>query len=331
MPKFLQTLRRNPGNWLLCLKRMEIFLDNNSSLLAVSVKQPRKLMHLVIIHLNLTRQHSLLARSPLARPVHTLDLIDVQQCAISHLIRFVNLFHSLTSLTILFDYSVIKLEGIEQILPPLPNHPSRRSRVLTHLRLWLIPGINMFLGWYIREETFLSKLKTLNLTWRSFPPESDFHNYFDGVQSILNGCVDTLEDLTLQFDDVPLVEGVTDICTSEYIIKSNIIEMTFTVALSSLTKLRKIALYGGASSTIISQYARRISSVSSPCKILEIELVVYTDDYDKIRDDCKHIDEALNRDKFPSLHSFQIFKEIPSTYFPNLEQRGVLKVLQWFK
>lgn len=210
--RFQSTLSNNPGPLSTFVKEMNIWPDHGYSLSATLVRHRLKnLTTLQLGHVEFAREHTLLSRSLLARPVRTLRLYDVKSCSVAQLARFVNLFHSLTSLTI--SFKVAKLEHKGERLPPT-NRPTGPS--LTFLRLWLIPGINIFIDWCTQMNTgrFLVGLKTLYLVWRMLPPESDFHAYIDGMRFALVKCAQSLEDLALIFHVVSMKDEISNICTS---------------------------------------------------------------------------------------------------------------------
>ena len=77
--------------------------------------------------------------------------------------------------------------------------------------------------------------------------------------------------------------------------------------------------------------ATQIYSIHTPCKLEEVILDVSvhdSDGYEGSKDHCKVIDEALSSDNFPSLHSVQLYKDIPFDYFPTLQSRKLLSVYE---
>ena len=74
--------------------------------------------------------------------------------------------------------------------------------------------------------------------------------------------------------------------------------------------------------------ARQLSSVSSPCVITKVVLSVFLHErkHERVKDDCKIIDEALSSDKFPLLHCLELNSKLPRSYFPNLDECGLLTV-----
>ena len=81
---------------------------------------------------------------------------------------------------------------------------------------------------------------------------------------------------------------------------------------------------------IVQVAATQICSVLSPCKIVEVGILIrhYKGDYEHVKDHCKLIDEVLVGDNFPSLCCVQLQSNIPLDYFPNLQSRKLLKVYQ---
>ena len=72
--------------------------------------------------------------------------------------------------------------------------------------------------------------------------------------------------------------------------------------------------------------ATQFCSIRTPCKLIEIILNFYQDEYQGSKDHCKAIDEALTSDNFPSLLSVQLYKKVPFDYFPTLQSRRLLSV-----
>ena len=132
-------------------------------------------------------------RGPLARSVTDLRLIYLHSCPVSSLLRFLNSFHFLDYLIVVFSGPHL-LSHTGQILPrPQPI----TSRSLKTLSLWVVPGIGKLIQWYMREGYFLASLKKLQLSWGYYPSSEDVIS-FEALASLLRQCMDTLEDLTFE-------------------------------------------------------------------------------------------------------------------------------------
>ena len=153
--------------------------------------------------LDLTREHQWFHRSTLFRSVQRLHLYDLQTCQLSQLIRFVNCFHSLYSLGMLFAFN--KLEHKGQILPK-PFHAGARS--LTWLQLHLTPGVSRFIDWLLKPKILLAQLKALVLYVWNIPDETEFLSSFEGLERLLSFCRNSIEELKLRLNRVPMVESV---------------------------------------------------------------------------------------------------------------------------
>ena len=105
------------------------------------------------------------------------------------------------------------------------------------------------------------------------------------------------------------------------------------VALSSFKNLRKITWRAPSSlnPSILQYAARQLNYTTSPCRIAEIVIILDLEDYERtqIKEICGNIDTTLTSYRFPLLRSFQIFKTIPSEYFPALKMRGILEATEW--
>ena len=111
--------------------------------------------------------------------------------------------------------------------------------------------------------------------------------------------------------------------------------ITVLVTLSLFPKLRRISWSsmsrGGPHDGFILQIAAtQLCSAVSSCGIEEVHLNIKTTDYEPFKDCCKRIDETLTSDKFLSLRSVRLFKDIPGEYFPTLQSRRLLGSWGWF-
>lgn len=71
--------------------------------------------------------------------------------------------------------------------------------------------------------------------------------------------------------------------------------------------------------------AAQLSSISSPCQIIEVTFhPVSMTGYEKAEDHCKIIDEVLTSDNFPSLRRVLLLEQISFDYFPLLQSRKLL-------
>ena len=196
IPKLQTTLKNNSS---LSLPSTEVIrVQREEKPVSALFVQPtlQKLTVLELEELDLTKEHSLIMRGPLARSVTDLRLLQLHSCPVSNLLRFLNSFHSLAYLDVdLSDPYLLSHTG--QILPrPRPI----ASRSLKTLSLWVDPGVGKLIEWYIREGYFLASLKKLELSWVSSSIEDGMH--FEVPASLLRQCMDTLEDLTfdMSFD-----------------------------------------------------------------------------------------------------------------------------------
>ena len=190
IPKLQTTLRNNSS---LSLSSTEVIrVECGTKPVSALFLEPtlQKLTVLELAYLDLTKEHLLIMRGPLARSVTHLSLSELNSCPVSNLLRFLNSFHSLDYLNVFFAYKNL-LSHSGQILPrPQPI----ASRFLKTLSLWVDPGIGKLIEWYIREGYFLASLKKLQLLWGSSLNEDDIH--FEVPASLLRQCMVTLEDLT---------------------------------------------------------------------------------------------------------------------------------------
>lgn len=142
--------------------------------------------------LDLTREHTWLSRALLPRSVRHLRLF-IFGCKLSQLIRFINTFHSLTSLVIFFvDAETLEHNG--QVLPK-PYHIPTRS--LTFLDLKLIPGVSGFLDWCIRAGSFFSHIRDLSLICMGDFGKTKIRSCIKSVRALLDQCRTTLSSLHL--------------------------------------------------------------------------------------------------------------------------------------
>ena len=264
-------------------------------------------------------------RGPLSHSVTELRLWSLCSCTVSGFLRFLNSFRSLLDLLLRHDIpSFLRNSG--QILPPPYPLPSRS---LMSLYLEVAPGVDKLIEWYIREGSFLARIKMLNLSW-DIEAEGGIH--FGVLKSLLHHCMGSLEDLTLtvfsSVNEGPLMEKIADNSMLSHIHHASRTNDT-PVVLSSLPNLRRMKSWCGHSS-VFQIASTQLCSIREPCKIEDIILVVSltieAKDYEKSRNYCKRIDEALTSDNFPSLRSVQLFREIPFDYFPTLQSRKLLRV-----
>ena len=184
------------------IRTIEIAFDNldNSlaALLLFSKGRIPKIEALTISFLNL-RKESDWAYRGVARltTVRALYLESLQGASAAELIRFINSFHSLSTLRIRFFWEVEKVEVKKQ---PLPYKCSNSS--LSHLEIELVPGIATFLDWLIDSPSLVSNLKQF-ITKLGRPKE--VHANCERVGRLLEKCSGTLEEVTMQ---VPI--SVTD-------------------------------------------------------------------------------------------------------------------------
>ena len=190
IPQLQTTLRNNANLSLSSTTFIRVYCNTKpvSALFAEPTSQ--NLTSLELASLDLTKEHSLIMRGPLARSVTRLVLWSLHSCTVSSLLRFLKSFHSLTDLDADFSYRHFLLHT-GQILPQ--PHPIT-SRSLKTLSLQVIPGVGKLIEWYVREGRFLSSLEKLQLLWRNL---DECDGGFEAPASLLRQCIDTLEELTL--------------------------------------------------------------------------------------------------------------------------------------
>ena len=187
--KFQATLKSNPSVLLSSTNRIVVSGTPISALFAMS--RFEELKYLEIMGLNLTNEHSVITRGPLARSVTRLQLQSLFSCTVSTLLRFLNSFKCLIDLSI-HHVRDAHLKHNGQSIPMLPP---KKSRSLEYLRFSVVPGISKLIEWYIHKGFFLASLKTLFFDWELHsPPEKDAIHC---MLSLLDHCTNTLEDLTL--------------------------------------------------------------------------------------------------------------------------------------
>ena len=193
----------------------------------------------------------------------------------------------------------------------------------------MVPGVDKLIEWYIREGSFLARLKKLDLSWGT-QAEGDMH--FGVFESLLHHCMGSLEDLTLTVSSSvnkgPLMEKIVDngmLPHLNHAIQTNGI----LVVLSSLPNLRRI-MWEGFDSGLFHIAAIQLCLTRKPCKLEEIIFQIYglRVEKDESSEDCRMIEEALTSDNFPSLRSVQLCRKIPSDYFPILQSRKLLVALE---
>ena len=108
----------------------------------------------------------------------------------------------------------------------------------------------------------------------------------------------------------------------------------YLVVLSLFSKLHRVSWSSNHhqhNAPIFHAAATQLSSVLSPCKIAELDLLVDLPDYEPepAKEYCKLIDEALTSDNFPSLRHVPLFCRIPFDYFPILQSRNLLGTIAY--
>ncbi|KAK7684920.1 hypothetical protein QCA50_011754 [Cerrena zonata] len=270
-----------------------------SSLFIAHKSQNLKTLH--IFCFDLTREHPWLCRAPLRCSVQVLDLEMLKKCNASQLIRFLNAFHSLSSLHVFLDFKTLEHNG--QILPS-PYYASSRS--LTVLDLELIPGVFRLLDWFIKAGLLLGHLKMLMLACIAHQSQTEFQSCFGGVEALLRHCGATIEDLTLIFNDVPMMGEVSDLFCLEHFVK-----------------MHKLTYRGDA---MLKYAARQLSAVSSKSNLVEVQLDIrLLKEWSPVADLCKTIDSALVSAKYPMVRRVNVCREILFDYFSNLQKRGIIE------
>ena len=191
IPQLQTTLRNNASLSLSSTKVINVICITKPVSALFVEPTLQNLTSFCIKGMDLTKEHSLIMRGPLARSVTHLELWRMYPCPVSSLLRFLNSFHSLTDLVISFR-GLLPLPHTGQI-PPRP-HPIP-SRSLKTLSLGVVPGVGKLIDWYIREGYFLASLKKLQLSWEYYLGQHDIH--FEVPALLPHQCMDTLEELTL--------------------------------------------------------------------------------------------------------------------------------------
>ena len=163
---------------------------------------PHRLMNLKTLRLwrfDLSRQHPYIFRAIAPRTILHLHLNFLKLCKVTQLIRFINTFHSLTSLKLHFNSYI--LETDDQILSSPRAIPGRS---LTSLDLWLVPGCSIWVDWYIREGAFLANLQDLGMHFYGRDDNSGFSPCIEGAEDLLDHCSQTIMDLTVDIETAPM-------------------------------------------------------------------------------------------------------------------------------
>ena len=195
---------RRIGSGITRLKVVKTSETMPISAFAIQHRLPN-LEYLNIHYLDLTREHQFLYRAPLFRSVRKLKLYRLRSCDLSHLIRLINAFPSLSKLELEFSFDKLEFHG--QILP---KPCQSEARALTWLQLDLKPGVWRLIDWLIISEPFLAQLKTLVLCVWDVQDDEEFASSFIGVVRLLDRCCNSVEDFRLHLDKVPTVECVSD-------------------------------------------------------------------------------------------------------------------------
>ena len=163
--------------------------------------RPPNIHTLSLYKLNVSKEHKLFYRSPLFRLVRTLTVRFKRECQLSQLIRLINSFVSLSSLTIILENKALDHNG--QALPPVP----KSTRSLSYLFLTLVPGVFRLIDWLIRAQ-LLTHLKTLFL----LSDLTELCSDFEGMDRLADNCGSSVEDLTLYFPNIhiPVSDDVED-------------------------------------------------------------------------------------------------------------------------
>ena len=219
---FQATLRTNPRLSLLSTKKIIVHRHREPISALLAITRLQNLQSLVLHYLDLTKEHSLVTRGLLSRSVMKLELWNFQPCTISQLLRFLSSFRSLTVLVV--DICPHGLRHNGRTLPSLRPIPSRS---LVDLRLYVVPGLNKLIEWYIYEGYFLASLRKLFLAWTFYAVKADSRLWLDGAISLLGHCANTLEDLSLKFSfrEASFGNDLLDIGNFKYTFGTNYISL----------------------------------------------------------------------------------------------------------
>ena len=166
------------------------------------------LRRLFLDEFNISREHSLFYRSPLFYSVQTLAINFEQECQSSQLIRLLNAFPSLSSLSIIFGD-----EGLGYNGQVLPRAAFKSTRSLSSLYLDLKRGTFRLIHWLIKAK-LLVHLRNLILRCDASNGIVELQSHLKGVDRLIRNCCSSVEDLTLELHYMPTSNSIEHISMS---------------------------------------------------------------------------------------------------------------------
>ena len=241
------------------------------------------------------------------------------------MIRFINCFTSLSVLDIQFAFDTLQHKG--QILPK----PScANTRFLTCLRIDLKPGVSGLIAWLLNAKPILTQLRILVLSVWNVQDRAEFRESFGEVQRMLDSCRDTIEDLRLHLNRVPMVGGVSNISKNIHIFLTlEPYSCVSAVQLDPFSNLKSLR-YGSCVTAVVLPYAiQQLGAVTSRRNLVQITFDISLHDPLAHLDEgqCRLLDNLLSGSYFPSLEVVFLRKRIAFQLFPKLCKAGLLRVL----
>ncbi|KAK7681561.1 hypothetical protein QCA50_015293 [Cerrena zonata] len=285
-------------------KSINLDLKSRMSITAFFVSQKLPSLEcLCIWSINLQKESAWLYRAAAhLTSVHHLHLGDINVCTVAQLVRLINSFHSLSKLAIDFSSNLQELKVTRQPIPSFCNLPSCS---LLSLKIMLIPGIFGLLDWLIKADSFVTYLKQLTLVlWNT----SESHSCCKGVPKLLNHCSSTLEDLTLDLEEVFPNDEIMELGE---------------VSLSHLTRLQRLTYVASANPHIQDWIIKQLEQLPFTNSLTEISFDLY-EGLNTTK--WKEIDGILMGKKFNSLHKVEVGPKTNLQYLPQLNSKGILTV-----
>ncbi|KAK7677252.1 hypothetical protein QCA50_019753 [Cerrena zonata] len=233
--------------------------------------------------------------------VHSLELVEMRGCTTAELIKFVNLFPSLSKL----ELRPTELDTSKENSQLLPRAWRLATPSLTNLIVALIPGISTILNWFIKADLLAASLKKLTLDFGYSTENLD--PIYGKVAAFLTHCSNTLVELTLIFDDPGMI--------LEH------------VSLSGLPKLSKLVyrmLNDTSDYVLVDLAVKQLQEVPSTNAITEIVFDLdFATEEDSDADYWMELDSLLVGGTFKQLHKVAISSTYLE-YLPQLDNAGLL-------